>query len=174
MSRDAAIQLLRRAPFAPGRARQVAVPPTARRLITLPRVDYEDAFLAEVPDARTGEQWARAFLEEAPVAMRRLCRSGWYTLGFDLGPTESEELILGWPIHRSAADFVLLAARSRLGMSAEVLVKRDARTLLVADFLRLANPGARALWAGFAPGHRQVVRYLLDYVSDPHRLGGRA
>jgi hypothetical protein len=172
MSRDEAVDLLRRAPFAPGRARQVAVPPAARRLRTLPRVDYEDAFVAEVPDARerTGEQWARAFLEDAPAAMRRLCRSGWYALGFDLGPTESQELILGWPIHRSAEDFVLLAARSRLGMSAEVLLKRDADTLLVADFLRLGNPGARALWAGFAPGHRQVVRYLLDQASDPDRL----
>lgn len=44
----------------PGTVRQIDVPPAARKLCTLSQVDYEDAFLADVPGVqdRTAEQWA--------------------------------------------------------------------------------------------------------------------
>lgn len=64
---------------APGRVRQVTLPPAARALSTLAHVDYEDAFLVETGPAqdRTGEQRARAILEDAPVSTRNaLCRGG--------------------------------------------------------------------------------------------------
>jgi hypothetical protein len=52
--------------------RQVTVPAAARRLATLERIDYADAFVVQIRDARkrTAEQWARVVLEEAPVATR--------------------------------------------------------------------------------------------------------
>jgi hypothetical protein len=43
-----------------------------------------------------------------------------------------------------------------------VLFKCRSRTLLLATFIRLDNPAARALWAGIAPGHRLIVRRLLE------------
>jgi hypothetical protein len=48
-----------------GRVRQVTLPPAARALSTLSRVDYEDAFLVETGPAqdRTGEQWAERSLK---------------------------------------------------------------------------------------------------------------
>ena len=164
MNLDAAIGLVRLTPLAPGRVRQIEPPQAARELCTLPRVDYREAFLLEagpVPE-RTGEQWARVILEGASPAVRRALTSGWTALGLQLGSTRSDDLVHGWEVRRSAPDFALLAARSPLGLSAELLFKRRRKGLLFAGFIEQENPIARAVWAGIAPGHRQVVRYLLE------------
>jgi len=143
------------------------MPRAARALSTLSRVDYEDAFVVEVGPARerTGEQWARAILEDAPASMRRALRSGWLALGLRLGSTRSDRSVLGWQVRRSTPDFALLAASSRFGLEGEVLVKHQQHTLLVATFVQLENPIARTVWAGVAPGHRQVVRNLLEQAA---------
>src|SRR5215207_7264744 len=98
MNPEAAIGLLRCTPLAEGGVRQVALPPAARLLSTLSRIDYEDAFLVETGPAqdRTGEQWARAILEDAPVIMRSALASGWSALGLQLDSTRSERFVLGW------------------------------------------------------------------------------
>jgi hypothetical protein len=150
-----------------GAVRPVAVPPAARELSTLSRVDYEDAFLVETGPTqdRTGEQWARAILEDAPIIMRSALAGGWFALGLRLRPPRSDGLVLGWEVRRSSPDFALLAAGSPLGLLGEVLFKRRQDTLLFATFVQQENPIARAVWAGFAPGHRQVVRCLLEQAG---------
>ncbi len=60
-------------------------------------------------------------------------------------------------------------ASGRLGLSGELLFERQQHTLLFATFVQLDNPIARALWAGIAPRHRQVVRDLLEQASSPER-----
>lgn len=147
----------------PGSVRQVAMPPDARTLSTLSRIDYEDSFLVETAPAgeRTGEQWARAVLEEAPVIVRRKLLWGWFALGLKLGGSHSDGLVLGWEIRRSTHDFALLGARSRVGMPAELLFKPQPHTLLFATFVQHQNPIARAVWSRVTPRHRQVVPYLL-------------
>jgi hypothetical protein len=67
--------------------RQVALPPAARALSTLSRIDYQDAFFVDTgPDLdRTGEQWARAVLADAPPIVRRKLLRGWHWLGLKLG-----------------------------------------------------------------------------------------
>jgi hypothetical protein len=62
----------------------------------------------------------------------------------------------------AVAGLRLLVASSRLGLEREVLVKRQQHTLLVATFAQLENPIPRPVWAGVAPGHRHVVRHLLE------------
>jgi hypothetical protein len=47
-------------------------------------------------------------------------------------------------------------------LPAELLGKRQQQALLVATFAQQENQIARAVWAGVAPVHRQVVRYLLE------------
>jgi hypothetical protein len=68
-------------------------------------------------------------------------------------------------VRRSTADFVLLAADSRIGMSAELLFKRRQRTLLFATFVKHESPIARALWAGVESVHVSVVRHVLEQAS---------
>jgi hypothetical protein len=152
--------------MAPAKAtevREVALPRSARQLTTLRRVDYTDAFLLSTPRAgeRTGEEWARAMLEDAPAATRRALRRGWFALGVRLGSVEDSRRVLGWAVRQSSPDHAVLAANSLIGMEAEVLVKREPGALLVATIMKLNNPIARAIWTAFSPQHRKVVRGLL-------------
>jgi hypothetical protein len=151
---------------APGGVRQVAVAPGARALCTLPRVDYADAFVADIDSAqtRTGEQWARAIFEGAPAATRRALRCGWRALGLQLGPTRSERLVFGWEVRRSAPEFALLAVRSRIGVAAEVLCERRQQSVLFTSFVHQENAIGRAVCTLVAPVHRLAVRHLLGHV----------
>jgi hypothetical protein len=154
-----------------GTVRQVTLPPAARALSTLCHVDYEDAFLVETGPAqdRTGEQWARAILDDAPASTRNALSRGWSALGLRLGSTQPDRFVLGWEVRRSTPDVALLGASGRLGLSGELLFERQQHTLLFATFVQLENRIARALWAGIAPRHRQVVRDLLEQANCSER-----
>jgi hypothetical protein len=151
----------------PGHVREVATPADARTLTTLPRVDYTDAFLLEtrrVPD-RTGEGWARAILEDAPDSTRRRLRRGWFALGVRLGSADDDRFVLGWEVRRNSPDVTLLGASSLIGIEAEVLCKSEQHALLVASFMQLKNPIARAVWSAVSPRHRKVLPHLLKEAS---------
>jgi hypothetical protein len=152
--------------------RQVAVPPSARALCTLARIDYEDAFLVQIGpvEDRTAEQWARAILEGAPAMMRRMLLLGWSALGLQLGPTGSDGFVLGWAVRRSTPDFVLLGASSRLGLRAELLFERRQQSLLFDTFVQKENRMARTMWAAVEPLHRPIVRDLLEHAGLRERL----
>jgi len=169
MTRNTALGLLGSPPSTSSRVRQVALPPAARRRSTLASIDYEDAFLVEVRSGedRTPEHWARTMLEDAPGIMRSALPWGWFALGLKHASTRSERVVLGWEVRRSTPDFALLGAGSRLGLPAELLFERRAQALLFATFVQHDNPIARAVWAGVAPVHRQVVRYALEQASGP-------
>jgi hypothetical protein len=150
--------------------RQVAPPPSALALSTLARVDYADAFLLETGpgDGRTGEQWARAILEDAPVGIRRSLSQGWCALGRKLGCTDCDRFVLGWEVRHSSPDYALLGAGSRLGMPAELLFEPQEHGLLFATFVHHGNPLVRGVWAGTKPVHQQVVRRVLERAESAH------
>lgn len=152
-----------------GRARPIRLPPAARALSTLSRIDYEDAFFVRPGPGldRTGEQWARAVLEGAPQRMRARLLRGWCLLGLRLGSPWSRRRVLGWQIRRSTPDFVLLAAGSRIGMPAELLFKRERDGLLFATFVQQRSPLARAIWARVVPVHQRTVASLLTHAARP-------
>jgi len=156
-----------------GSVREVALPPEALALSALSRVDYSDAFWLETRHVRekTGEEWARALLEDAPAATRMTLRRGWIALGVRLGTPEDERLGLGWTVRHSSPEFAVLAARSLIGLDAEVLVKREQDALLVATIMKLENPVARVVWAAVSPRHRRVVRHL---VKEAGRRAGES
>jgi hypothetical protein len=156
--------------------RQVAVPPGARAVTTLAHIDYEDAFALETTAAqeRTAEQWARAVLEDAPAAFRRTLRRTWFALGLQLGPARTEGFVFGWEVRSTTADIALLAVRSRIGLRAELVFKREQHLLVLASFVQDQNRIARAATAAVAPVHRQAVRYLLTQAGkrSAERLSG--
>jgi hypothetical protein len=156
--------------------RRVAVPPDARALTTLTRIDYEDAFALETSAAqdRTAEQWARAVLEDAPAAFRGSLRRGWFVLGLQLGPSRTEGFVFGWELLSAAPDVALLAVRSRIGLRAELVFKREQRRLVLASFVQEQTRLARAATAAVAPVHRRAVRYLLTQAGkrSAERFGG--
>jgi len=91
----------------PGRVRPVAVPPAARTLGTLPHIDYEDAFLVETGPAqdRTGEQWARAMVEDAPMMVRRALRWGGLRSACGSAGLPSGRKAGAWPSRLQIAPF---------------------------------------------------------------------
>jgi hypothetical protein len=147
--------------------RQVAVPPNARAVTTLAHIYYEDAFALETTAAqdRTAEQWARAVLEDAPAGFRRTLRLGWFVLGLQLGPARTKGFVFGWEVQLTTPDVVLLAVRSRVGLRAELVFKREQHTLVLASFVQAPNRIARATAAAIAPMHRRAVRYLLKQAG---------
>jgi hypothetical protein len=150
-----------------GRVTQVEPTAAARSVSTLSRIDYSDAFLLETGSTvdRTGEQWARAVMESAPATTRDSLSRGWSLLGLTLGATRSDRHVLGWEVRRSTPALALLGADGRFGISGELLFEPRPDALLFATFVRLANPAARAVWAGVAPRHRRVVRHLLGRAA---------
>ena len=150
-------------PSAVVQVREIELPPKARALTALSRVDYTDCFILETERVRdrTGEEWARALLEEPPAATRDMLRRGWRALGVRLGSTTDDRLVLGWQVRRRSPEFALLAVRSVFGMEAEVLVKREHEGVLAASLMKFNNPLIRVFWAGFSFQHRRVLRHLL-------------
>ncbi|HEY1508342.1 MAG TPA: hypothetical protein VGF93_05035 [Solirubrobacteraceae bacterium] len=150
-----------------GELRRVDLPPAARALSTLPRIDYADAFVVEIgsPPERTAEQWARAVLEELPLALRIKLVLGWSALGLRLGSPVSDRFVLGWNVAHSDADYTLLSAGSRFGLAGELLFKPEGSQLLFATFVRQQGVFAHAVWPRIVPQHVRVVRHVLRRAS---------
>ncbi len=150
-----------------GAVTQIQLPPDARALTTLPRLDYVDAFRIEgnpVPD-RTGEQWARAVIEQTPLKIRVTLVSGWTALGLKLGSPWAADRVLGWEIRQSTPDHVLLDAGSRLGLSGELLFRPDPDGVLFVTFVHQNNRFARVVWARIETLHREIVHSLLKHAA---------
>lgn len=147
------------------RVTEISVPPDARELSTLPRIDYEDAFAVTAPDRRSPGQWISAVLRDAPPHVRRRLVLGWTALGLRLGPPWSSNRVLGWKVQHSDPQFVLLAADSWLGLRGQLLFRSEPDGLLFATFIQLKGPVARALWAAITPHHRHVVGALLTHSA---------
>jgi hypothetical protein len=147
----------------PGWVSKVAVPPPARELATLARVDYEDAFLLQTAPGhdRTPEQWARFILEGPPVRLQRLLRVAWSVLGLQLGPSGSPGFVFGWELRRNTPDFALLHVRTRLGGSAELLFQPQEDALLWCTFAEAEGWFGRVFPVVVVPVHVRAVRDLL-------------
>ena len=76
----------------PHPVRKVPTPPEARALCSLPRIDYEDTFVAETDRAQelTAEEWARRIIEESPARFRVTAPATWFALGLRHGLPWSE------------------------------------------------------------------------------------
>ncbi len=145
-------------------AREIPAPQEARDLSTLSRIDYEDCFLVPIGSdvyEHTAEEWAREMIEGAPRATRESLIRGWRMIGLRNGPADAPDRVLGWEIRRDEPDIVLLGARSWIGMSGELLFKREPEGILFATFISQGNPAAKLLWAPIGPNHRRIVSGLL-------------
>jgi hypothetical protein len=158
----------RRLPQGAHTVRQVAVPPAARFQSTLSRIDYADAFVVDTGPTRdwTGEQWARAILQDAPIAVRSRLLAGWSAIGLKISRGRSSRTVLGWEVRASTAEFALLGARSRVGMPGELLFQPERGSLLFCTFVQLDNPVAHALWAAIEATHVRVVHDLLERAGQ--------
>jgi hypothetical protein len=142
----------------------VAVRAEVRRLSTFPYIHYADAFLVEpgLADDQTLEEWVHDLFHRSPLAMQALLPVGWSSLGLKVGSPRADELMFGWQVRRSTPELLILGVESRAGMPAELLFKRHGQALLFATLIQHQSLLAKILWPGVAPGHRQVVRRMLQ------------
>jgi hypothetical protein len=153
------------------RVSQIALPPSARALCSLPRIDYSDAFRAETTRAQelTAEEWMRRILRGAPNRFRLTAPIGWFALGLRHGLPWSDKNLLGWPLRRSEPDVVLVGAESRTGMPAELLLKREQGSILFSTLIQLQNPMMERVWRAIEEPHRRIVANLVrrSVMGDP-------
>jgi hypothetical protein len=143
----------------------ISLPADARALSTLSRIDYEDAFRLHAGVTRSAEEWVRAMLNDAPLSVRSRLVAGWLALGLNLRGPWSAHRVLGWKVHHSDPNFVLLAADSWLGLRGQLLFRTDPEGLLFATFIQQNNPLVRSLWAKITQRHQRVVQSLLVHAG---------
>src|SRR5215217_9500746 len=69
---------------------------------------------------RTGEEWVRAVLEDAPMSTRNALSMGWFALGLRLGSTRSDRSVLGWEVRVRYARTSPSLRQRPLGLSGEL------------------------------------------------------
>ena len=135
------------------------------------RSDYADASELSPTDERTAEQWARATLEQGPVALRYFVGVGWrLVLRLGLESRSDDDHIAGWPILlRTPAKVVLGVESGALGYARLTFRTRPSIVSASSD-LTFERRGARAIWSVAGLLHRRILPYLLAHAaSSPPR-----
>src|SRR3954447_2471782 len=86
---------------------QPQIPSRAIQLAGLQRVDYADAFAADVGTRRTPEEWIRLSAAALPMLFSAV-RLAHRTLGLPLAPPDSPDHPIGWNILRSDSEEAVL------------------------------------------------------------------
>jgi hypothetical protein len=144
-------------------SRVVRVPAVTSDAFNADHADYVDGVAIECrdPDPRSTEQWARASLEDAPVALRWFIVAGWrLVLRLRLGPRHSPDHVLGWRIIRRLPEETVLEARSGL-LTAHLVFRRQATRLVWSTVVHYNQRVARFVWPPVSLLHRRIVPFAL-------------
>lgn len=111
--------------------------------------DYVDAFELRWagPDEHSPEQWARTGLEGAPRVVRAvIVVAHRVVLGFRLGPHDSPDHVLGWPVTRRTPGEIELRASSWLVDGVIAARRVDPCTARLTTSLHFRRRAGRLLW----------------------------
>jgi hypothetical protein len=135
------------------------------------RSDYADAFELTPTDERTAEQWARATLEQGPLALRSFVVVGWrHVLRLRLGPSSSKDHIAGWPILLRTPGTVVLGVESGVLGHARLTFRSSPSIVNASSNVVFERRGGRAIWSAAGVLHRRILPYLLEHAaSSPPR-----
>lgn len=148
-------------------------PEEVRSLTTLANVDYADLFLARTTSAGdlAAEGWARAVLEETPLARASAYRL-WRLLGLRLAPRGSDGHVEGWRIADQGSDWIRIETRSWY-MHAEAVFAVRPDEVRLGLSLQYDLPVAAAVWAAVGPMHRRGVPPMLRQAVSARGEAGR-
>jgi hypothetical protein len=137
------------------------VPDTVRALSTLDEPDYVDLFTVTTPRATdySAEEWARAVLEQTPLA-RRNARALWRVLGLRLGPPQSPDHVQGWEI-AARGDTWLRVETASWYLAAQAVVLVEPGQVSLSLSLRYDRPPAALVWARVSGPHQRAVPAML-------------
>ena len=145
----------------------VRVAPVASEVFDSDSADYADGFAIDTrdPTSPSTEQWARASLEQAPVALRWLIVVGWrFVLRLRLGPRQSPDHILGWKIIRRQPEDTVLELRSKF-LTAHLVSRRAETHLSWSTFVRYDRRTAAFVWPPVSLVHRRTVPLALQLAA---------
>jgi hypothetical protein len=115
------------------------------------------------------EEWARAALEDMPLALRWFVVAGWrLVLLLRLGPRNTPDYVLGWKIVRRAVDETVLEVRSPI-LTAHLVFRSDQSCLVWSTFVHYDRRLASFVWPPVSLLHRRIVPYALRRAAS--RLG---
>ena len=141
----------------------VPVPPRARELAGLARVDYADAFAVDVTTQRTPREWVELSATTLP-ALFGAVRLAHRTLGLPLAPAGAPDRPIGWTVLRDDPTEAVLANDGVFGTPRIVGLTLPGQVVLT-TLIRLNRRG-RPIWLVMAPVHRSVVRYVLGRMPS--------
>ena len=127
------------------------------------RADYTDGFALERgrADAASSERWARASLEDAPLALRWFIIAGWrIVLRLRLGPRPSPDYVLGWKIIGRAPEETVLELRSSF-LTAHLVFRLDGQRVIWSTFVQYDRRLAGFVWPPVSLLHRRIVPFAL-------------
>jgi hypothetical protein len=135
-----------------------------RALSPLEKVDYEEMFVANAPDATrwSAERWARAAIEEAP-ATRIYGPKLWRAVGLRMGPRPSAHHVNGWTIAACGDDWIRLESASSY-TTIHVVVRIEPDEVQEAMFIRYDGALAAPMWSAVGPMHRKAMPGILRYA----------
>jgi hypothetical protein len=138
-----------------------AVPEAVRSRTTFPDPDYIDLFTVTTPLAadRSPEEWARATLEQAPLA-RRNARAFWRLMGLRLGPQHSSDHVQGWRIAARGDAWLRLETASWY-LSAQAVCQVDGEEVCLSLSLRYDRAIAAVVWRLVSRQHQRAVPVML-------------
>jgi hypothetical protein len=137
------------------------VPPAVRGLTTLAAPDYVDLFTVSTATAmdHSAEEWARAVLEQAPLAARN-ARRLWRLIGLRLGPPRSPDHVQGWKIAARGDDWLRVETASWY-MTAQAVCLVEHEQVSLSLSLRYDRPPAALVWALVSGPHQRAVPVML-------------
>lgn len=137
------------------------VPEAVRALTTLAEPDYVDLFTVTAPMATDAspEAWARAVLEQSPLA-RRHARRLWRLMGLRLGPPQSPDHVQGWKITARGDTWLRVETASWYLTGQAVSLVEDGQVSLSLS-LRYDRPIAALVWRLVSGPHQRAVPVML-------------
>lgn len=146
------------------------IPEVIRSLSTFAGPDYVDLFTAttEAID-RSPEEWARAVLEQAPLA-RRNARVLWRLMGLRLGPRHSPDHVQGWTITARGDNWIRVETASWY-MAAQAVCLVEEGQVSISLSLHYDQPVAQLIWALVSGPHQRAVPVMLSQAA---KLGSRS
>jgi hypothetical protein len=142
------------------------VPEIVRFLTTLSDPDHVDFFTIDVAEAGTmsAETWARAILEETPLA-RRNARVLWRLMGLRLGPRNSPSYIQGWRV-AARGDNWIRAETGSWYATAQALCLVEPKQVSISLSLCYDEPVVGALvWKLIRGPHLRAVPVMLRQAA---------
>jgi hypothetical protein len=138
------------------------IPEVIRSLTTMASPDYVDLFTATTTESidRSAEQWARAVLEQAPLA-RRNARVLWRLMGLRLGPRHSPDYVQGWKITARGDNWIRVETASWY-MAAQAVCLIEEGEVSISLSLRYDQPVAHLIWAFVSGPHQRAVPVMLS------------